>query len=90
MEHTPKNITHYLEQLVLQRFSLEELHSKIKNDFQLKEFSLIENDCETLESDDESFIFTLTFESLLVDVTLYCLDTNVKNIFIVTEVSYDF
>lgn len=87
--HTEESITHYLENLVLQRFTLKQLQNKINTDLQ-QELSITKNDCQTLESDDDSFIFTLTFETLFVDVTLYCLNTNVKDVFIITEVVYSF
>lgn len=87
--HTEESITHYLENLVLQRFTLKQLQNKINTDFQ-QELSITRNDYQVLESDDDSFIFTLSFERMIVDVTLYCLDTNVQDVFIITEVVYSF
>jgi len=88
-KHTQTSITQYLQNLVLHRYTIEQFNSKIKNDFDLQEFSIYENDCETLEENDDSYIFTLTFKELLVDVTLYYIYTNQTDTFIVTEVAYE-
>lgn len=88
--HTKKSITTYLEKLVLHRFSKKQLHQKMKNDFLLQDLIIFKNYCDTLEENDDSFIFTLQVQDLQVDVTLFYIFTNKKDTFLVTEVAYDF
>jgi len=90
MQHTSNTITTYLEKLVLHRYTQQNLEAKIKNDFKLQDFYINKNDAETLEENDDSFIFTVELNELLVDVTMFYIYTNQTDTFIVTEVAYEF
>ena len=90
MQHTPKNIIIYLERLVLFRFTTLEFQEKIKSDFDLESFIIVEDDNEKLQDCDDSFIFSLRLKELSVDVTMYYISTNKKDTFIITELSYCF